>query len=1055
MSKANLSESAQKIAPLSPGPAGVSVAPDLRDSAAHNLLTTSSASYYNTILQKPWKWFYILLLAHIASIVISLILWGAGYDIYHTQFRRTAINPVDDGMFQQSAVWSAAQQDASNNLWAQKIPTRATRSVSAMPTQIIYSSSSNCLTKANLYAIKTLEQTLFNSSAYKAICQLQPDGTCRPPRSIMRFFDGSYAGYGIYDSFHQNIFRADPTFDRITEIVTTAFDANGNSDATNIKNASQPDLQVLLNYVVGKDYNNFAVSSAYCRTMVYSGLPLTGYRTDKDSTGEQLSLLGKLQMDAMDSYLTDRGSLGDMKMVYQSEGMQERRETSQRGTDYLIAIGSLVFMGLALLIQTHSAWIAVFTMINALCAYAWANLIYRIILQFRSYGDPQALAGYLVAQLCAVFAVYMTHVFRQACNVPELQTAEARLGTMLRTTHRTILTVCLVMMLAFFVSAASSYVVVVNYCVFCGVLCITSYISTMVFTPAIIVTWYTYWSARYNCLAKSTARVSLSVNTRASTSSAPALPSPLARTPLQAFFKGHYVNSFVAHPVLRWLLISASVIIVGAFLIAAAVLLGVSRSQPVLWRSNTNDGKFTDLQQSVFGQSDQDTAVRLHIVWGLRGRDASVCHASDLTCLPAPLYSDTFDLLPHTTQNKLLDFCTGLKSVSATTESALGMRRKATGDNGLEVRCFIDAQHAFLNTTAYPLPFNLNDLAQLVHDYPSLYPSSTPSSAYANVGTVSYPEGGTYYRAYEMSALHWLSNASSSGYPSADYTTYSGLIGGQADSSLRRTSNTLNFAGYFGDRIRYAAIVVNLTISTVNQDQSAGLAVLDAWAAYVQAAAAALPPALQSVFVATPGSQTWAWLQVSRDTVRSLMRGVALSLMFLFLGITLATGNWILGVISLVTSLFVVFLIFGIAAFDGWDLGVIESVLFTFVVPLTVLPIALVTLAFNRTSSSSRKQRLRIALSEAGPPTLFAGLFGLGTSVFLFGARLQFIFEYGALYFATAGLGSLYALVFLAGLLGVAGPQRPHGRLWRAQTPANRSGTLPLDSGILRASEIA
>jgi hypothetical protein len=160
---------------------------------------------------------------------------------------------VSDDLFRKDSLWNAVQSDPSNNLWVNKLPTRSLRSVETMPTQLIYHSSSNCLTKSNLYAIFLLEKQLMNTSSYaNQLCLLQSNGLCRPPRSILRFFDGTYSGYNILDGGGFNIFRPDPSFDRISDIIATAFDANGQSDSTNLIAVGQPDLRSILNYVIGK-----------------------------------------------------------------------------------------------------------------------------------------------------------------------------------------------------------------------------------------------------------------------------------------------------------------------------------------------------------------------------------------------------------------------------------------------------------------------------------------------------------------------------------------------------------------------------------------------------------------------------------------------------------------------------------------------------------------------------------------------------------------------------------------------------------------------------------
>ena len=61
------------------------------------------------------------------------------------------------------------------------------------------------------------------------------------------------------------------------------------------------------------------------------------------------------------------------------------------------------------------------------------------------------------------------------------------------------------------------------------------------------------------------------------------------------------------------------------------------------------------------------------------------------------------------------------------------------------------------------------------------------------------------------------------------------------------------------------------------------------------------------------------------------------------------------------------------------------------------------------------------------------GVSGLGISVFLFGTKIKFIFEFGVVFFATTGLASFFSLIFLSALLGAVGPVRTKGYLWDSQ----------------------
>eukprot|EP00048_Salpingoeca_helianthica_P002172 m.55152 g.55152 ORF g.55152 m.55152 type:complete len:1101 (-) comp11947_c0_seq1:29-3331(-) len=1026
------------------------------ESLPQNIKYRRSHFIYSRFAAKPWKWFSIMLSGQLLAIVISLILYGAGYSLFPTQFGITSIAPATArDTLRADLAWPAIQADTSNNFWSVKGKTLAARSVSAMPIQMIFRSTrGNCLTKTNLRAMQLVEQQLANNTDYiDQICQRQSDGSCRKFRTLLSFFDGSYAGLGVIGTDGNNVFRADSNFDRIAEIISVAYDANGRSDFPGLIAAGQPDLHSLLTYNIGSDFNGFAVTTSLCRTMAYSGLPLAGFRNDQQARAQQLSALGKMQATLLGPFLRERTGLGDLEMFYHSDGIEEKSEAAQRTLDYYLTIGSLFFMLFALWLQTMSLWVSFFTLVGALGSYAWANLVYRIVLNCFSFSDPQTLSGFLIALLSGALSVYLIHLYRRltdvtsdslhaAVNVP--RDAGALLATVMSAGHRMVGVVCIVMALAFFLSAASSFVVVRTFSLFAALTCLATYLTTMLFLPTVIATWA-------NSFRGVSMRVLIKKLVGRSTTRRPSAFTPITKS-LEKFFRTKYLESFIAHRVLRWLLISASMVVVAAFLIAAAVRLRVDQNQPVLWRSETNFGRFHNLQDGSFGQSDQDSSVTLSLVWGLKGTDGSHCHWADYNCLPRPVYDDQFDLAVHTSQTKLLEFCRALRTVDFATERMLHLRRRATvdattGDNPFEIKCFITAQQGFFNQSSLSLPFTMRDLSSLVANNPALY----PSSVYSAVGPIVNPFAGTYYRAYDVSAMHWLHNASSSTAPSADYSVYAGLLGGTADETARRGSVSLTYAGNFGDHLRYAAITVNLTLSTFNQNLAVSRAVASAWSNYLKAAGVSLPPSLGSVFASTPGTNAFTWAEAQPDLINSLIRGILLSLMVLWLVLVLQSGNWALASIATMTALWIVFILFGIAAFAQWSLGVIESVLFVMIVPLSALPITLLALAFGRTAVDSRREQMRASLAEAGPSILFVGLSGLGISVFLFGAQLSFMFQFATVFFSTCSVSCLFVLVFMSAMLSVAGPRRGQGQLWGRRT---HHPSMPELTGVVASASV-
>ncbi len=110
-----------------------------------------------------------------------------------------------------------------------------------------------------------------------------------------------------------------------------------------------------------------------------------------------------------------------------------------------------------------------------------------------------------------------------------------------------------------------------------------------------------------------------------------------------------------------------------------------------------------------------------------------------------------------------------------------------------------------------------------------------------------------------------------------------------------------------------------------------------------------------------------------QEIIRSLFRGIALSLMFVFVGVSIATRNWILGLYAAINTFLVVCLNFGIVAFSSWSLGVIESVVMILIVPLSSIVSIIIALSFDvaaHTGASSRKDIVKMCMTAVGPTVL-------------------------------------------------------------------------------------
>jgi hypothetical protein len=172
------------------------------------------------------------LAGHLLAILITGILFGAGYPIFPSEWNGVALDVAGDDSTTNSHAWRALVKDQSNNLLASKLPTQNERTVSALPLTIVYQSPVNCLTQANLVSMQTFEESVLKLAADTKICQLSSlASACQSPESVLRFFDGTFESWNITVS-GVNVFRPDPSFARITEIIQTAYAQNGGSSGS-------------------------------------------------------------------------------------------------------------------------------------------------------------------------------------------------------------------------------------------------------------------------------------------------------------------------------------------------------------------------------------------------------------------------------------------------------------------------------------------------------------------------------------------------------------------------------------------------------------------------------------------------------------------------------------------------------------------------------------------------------------------------------------------------------------------------------------------------------
>lgn len=162
-----------------------------------------------------------------------------------------------------------------------------------------------------------------------------------------------------------------------------------------------------------------------------------------------------------------------------------------------------------------------------------------------------------------------------------------------------------------------------------------------------------------------------------------------------------------------------------------------------------------------------------------------------------------------------------------------------------------------------------------------------------------------------------------------------------------------------------------------------------------------------------------------RNAVQGIVLGLALALVIL----TVATMNWIISLLATLTIGLITCCVVGVIPMAGWKLGVLESLNLTLVVGLSVDYVVHLAQGYVEANEGKRLARVQTTLSHVGISVLSGACSTLGASVFMFGAKILFFFQFGIFIFSTVGFSLLFALVFFLIILGLLGPEGYVGSL--------------------------
>ena len=506
------------------------------------------------------------LAANILLLLITAILVRVGYDILPITFDRIPLDIQDDPDFLRGLAWEQRNTDTTLvSRGSSNVGNETERSVVGEMLELLFHlPNGNVFTKENLLLMKNVEDDFFTNAEFSTkYCMLTGAGTCSRPRSVLRYFDGTYTAITGDPVFN------DPNFDNIIGVLQKA----------NTYNETKQGFQ----YHLGKNavINTTHAMSDITRGAFVLGLPLKGYVNSSEKEEEQTDKVKTFMLDEFkvkaEAYY--RTGVGAMEFVYNSLTLLSLSISSQVFKDMSLALGSLIFIVIFVCIQTGSLWVAGWGIFSIIAGFCGANLLYRVLLDFRYFGIFHVLAVFIILGIGADDIFVFFDTWKESGH-HQFKSLGHRLSYCYRKAALAMFFTSLTTGVAFIVSATSPFLGISTFGVFAGILVGVNYLSVIIFFPTVVVTYHIWWE-KYKCCCcwerKAVSQNGLNPNLAKDTERG---------HPIVRFFRGPYYK-FVTHRIARWIILLVFAVLISVFTYYATQLK-VNEEQVSTYSSHIN-----------------------------------------------------------------------------------------------------------------------------------------------------------------------------------------------------------------------------------------------------------------------------------------------------------------------------------------------------------------------------------------------------------------------------------------------------------------------------------
>jgi len=735
------------------------------------------------------------------------------------------------------------------------------------------------------------------------------------------------------------------------------------------------------------------------RSSFYFGGPLrkedgTLYETEGSDYDTMLDEVGTWLYTEFQGYLEDGIEGINVYWDGETNGMFEQYKSHLLLKDGMLAFGSVVFVFSYLMFMLRSFWLAAMGMGMILANFLPAIFLYRLVGGFEYFGTLNVLGVFIIMGIGAddIFVFMDTWAATQV-DIPN-KPLHKKLSHTLAHAGKAMATTSASTALSFLANTTSSFPAVYTFGTFCTFLVICNFFSICILWPCVVaMSEYYFKGASFLCMMKPRRHWGYKYGYG---------PEHILQPgKIELFFKDTYYPFLhkLRYPILA---IYGCILIV--YVIFAAQLQP-DPDAPQFLPSSNNYVAFSEVKRDHFLRDATMGKLVLNIPIGIESLDQEDCddHVCDPT-VPGDwgtvLWDDEMSSTKSEYGQKLvLELCADMQY--GEDEGFSHEDRKVYTSNELlpsPVRCILNSFKTWCE----------------VHNCPK-----TKHEEASTLEESDYIVDEEFFDAYMREFLGHLQLPSDPDY-----------VAGQTNWDVWSDS-IFSEDVYSVNVLRFALLKAYIDVDVYDMDYREGIEIYNTWSEWLenwksksQSEAYNGQTFLSNAFITDDmGVFQFCFLQEQIKT--EAVTGILLSLLLAYIVLCIATTNWIISLFSIFSILVLVLGVIAFTVWNGWKLGVIESVVYVMVVGLSVDYTVHLSEAYLASGKKTREDRCRVMLFRMGVSVVSGAFSTLGATFFLLLATIIFFTKFGSIIFFLISQSLIFSLTGYSALLDTFGPQIP------------------------------